>query len=143
MTGELLWRAFGPVWATGVILVMVFPLTLALVAATVHGAVVRRRRAPGPPAFPPQLLLPAAPVLLTWVVAAAFVHRTATATEPPSAWPTSTVLGLFALNVGLAVVLWSRYREVPGRTPLLLLQAWVGLVAAFIGLWWVQGWPSL
>ena len=141
MNEDWVWRVLGPVWATGVVLAMGFPITLGLAGMAVSHTTIKRPRRLS--AVPRQLFWPMTTIVMTWGVAAAFQAEGLADSAPPPAWPTYVVLGLLLLNLALGAWLARRHQSVPGRTMVLGFQLWVGVVARFIGLWWVLGWPSL
>jgi hypothetical protein len=137
-----LWRAVGPIWATGIALFAGFPITGSLLALAVwaHGSETgralelwRSHRA---------LLAPMAVVPLIWAWSATFARGGQA--DPLEPWKSHGVVALLALAFALALALLIRYRrQWRAVGPYLALEAWVALVAAFVGLWWIEGWPSL
>ena len=137
-----LWRVVEPIGATGIALFGAFPVTGALLALAIwaHGSdtgraldLWRSDRA---------LLAPMALVPLIWTWSGAFARDGhADQLEP---WKSHGVLALLALAIALALALLIRYRrQWRAAGPYLALESWVALMAAFVGLWWVEGWASL
>ncbi len=136
-TAELLWRAFGPIWATGVMLVVAFPGTVVAFGLVVWGATrATARDVPIRLTVRPGLVA----VALLWVWAALFRSDHP---GPAPAVRTAGVAGLLGLYLVLAVAVARRLQWRGPAVAWLLAQLWVSLVAAFIALWWVEGWASL
>lgn len=137
-----LWPVVGPIWATGVTLFAHFVVTGPLLALAVWARGSETGRALKPWRSHRELLAPLAVVPLIWAWSATFARRGQA--DPLEPWKSYGVLALVALVLALALVLLVRYRrQWRAVGPYVALQSWVALVAGFIGLWWVEGWPSL
>lgn len=134
-TGEIVWRVFGPLWATGVTLIMAFPVTVPAAIASVRAlrpsSAHQRRRG---------MIWPLIPIVLIWAWSAAVRSDHA---GPSAAVRTAGVLVLLAAHLLLLAAAWRQTRWDKSSLALLLPELWLALVASFIGLWWVQGWASL
>lgn len=88
------------------------------------------------------VLLPLVPVVALWIWAAVFARVNQHEALVP--WQTQGVLALAALALVIAIALLILYRrEWRHVAALLVLLAWVAMVACVAGLWAVQGWPPL
>jgi hypothetical protein len=133
---DLVWRIVGPTWATLIMLLLAFPITVPAVAALVW----RAKRMNTQEKWIKSALGCASVVLALWLWAAVFRSDQSGPTR------TTRTLGVvFLLGFQIAAIAhqWKRMRWRIAELAWILPVVWVGIVASVAGLWWVQGWASV